>query len=162
DWILTRKRSSLHERGRESNTVAVVGEHAHDRPDRLSVLSVVEHPGETAGARSARVRMRCVPPKLACRATQASGANRRVSDQGRPRETSRRRKGVSAHECVILVGLPGAGKSTFVRSRFPDHTHVSKDTLPRHARDKQARQDAAIRTSLSAGRPVVVDNTNVT
>ena len=69
---------------------------------------------------------------------------------------------MSAPECVILVGLPGAGKSTFVRSRFPDHTHVSKDTLPRHARDKQARQDAAIRTALSTGRPVVVDNTNVT
>ena len=65
-------------------------------------------------------------------------------------------------ECVILVGLPGAGKSTFVRSRFTHYTHVSKDTFPAHARDKQARQDAAIRASLAAGRSVVVDNTNVT
>lgn len=65
-------------------------------------------------------------------------------------------------ECVILVGLPGAGKSTFARSRYPAHTHVSKDNFPPHARDKQARQDAAIRASLAAGRSVVVDNTNVT
>jgi predicted kinase len=69
---------------------------------------------------------------------------------------------VSAPECVILVGLPGAGKSTFFRSRFPGHAHVSKDAFPPHARDKQARQDAAIRASLSAGVSVVVDNTNAT
>jgi predicted kinase len=69
---------------------------------------------------------------------------------------------VSAPECVILIGLPGAGKSTFFRSRFPTYTHVSKDAFPRHARDKQARQEAAIRASLSAGVPVVVDNTHVT
>ena len=69
---------------------------------------------------------------------------------------------MTALECVILIGLPGAGKSTFFRSRFPTYTHVSKDAFPRHARDKQARQDATIRASLSAGVSVVVDNTNVT
>src|SRR5262249_12892343 len=85
-----------------------------------------------------------------------------VPNGDRAREEALRRKELSAPECVILVGLPGAGKSTFFRSRFPAHTHVSKDTFPPHARDKQARQDAAIRTSLAAGVPVVVDNTNVT
>jgi len=69
---------------------------------------------------------------------------------------------VSPPECVVLVGLPGAGKSTFYRSRFGRYTHISKDAFPRHARDKQARQDAAIRAELGAGRSVVVDNTNVT
>jgi len=69
---------------------------------------------------------------------------------------------VSAPECVVLVGLPGAGKSTFYRSRFASHTHISKDTFPPHARDKQTRQDAAIRAALAAGRSIVVDNTNVT
>lgn len=69
---------------------------------------------------------------------------------------------MSAPECVILVGLPGAGKSTLVRAQFPNHAHVSKDTLPRHARDKPSRQDAAIRAALAAGRSVVVDNTNAT
>jgi predicted kinase len=64
-------------------------------------------------------------------------------------------------ECVILVGLPGAGKSTFARARFPDHDYISKDAFPQSAKDKQARQDAAVRASLSAGRSVVVDNTNV-
>src|SRR5206468_1355278 len=38
----------------------------------------------------------------------------------------------------------------------------SKDALPLAARDKQARQDAALRSALCAGRSVVVDNTNVT
>jgi predicted kinase len=65
-------------------------------------------------------------------------------------------------ECVILVGLPGAGKSTFARARFPGHVYISKDAFPPGARDKQARQDAALRAALTAGRSAVVDNTNVT
>lgn len=65
-------------------------------------------------------------------------------------------------ECVILVGLPGAGKSTFARARFAGHVYISKDALPPGARDKQARQDAALRAALTAGRSAVVDNTNVT
>ena len=61
-----------------------------------------------------------------------------------------------------MVGLPGAGKSTFARRVFPDHEHISKDAFPPSARDKQRRQDAALRAALSAGRSVVLDNTNVT
>ncbi|HYT76560.1 MAG TPA: AAA family ATPase [Vicinamibacterales bacterium] len=63
--------------------------------------------------------------------------------------------------CVILVGLPGAGKTTFFRERLSAYEHVSKDTFPRHARNKQGRQDAALRAALSARRSTVVDNTNV-
>ena len=63
-------------------------------------------------------------------------------------------------ECVILVGLPGAGKTTFCRARYPSHEHISKDAWP-NAGNKQARQDAALRLALAAGRSVVVDNTNV-
>ena len=65
-------------------------------------------------------------------------------------------------ECVILVGLPGAGKSTLARRRFPGHECISKDAFPPSARNKAARQDALLRAALAAGRSVVVDNTNVT
>jgi predicted kinase len=62
-------------------------------------------------------------------------------------------------ECVILVGLPGAGKSTFSRDRFASHVHISKDA---YSGNKQARQDAALRQALAQGRSIVVDNTHVT
>ena len=63
-------------------------------------------------------------------------------------------------ECVILVGLPASGKSTFYRERFAaTHDHVSKDAM-RNAARPQARQQRMIAASLAAGRSVVVDNTN--
>lgn len=63
-------------------------------------------------------------------------------------------------ECVILIGLPAAGKSSFYRERFAStHDHVSKD-LMRHTRRPQRRQEQLMAQSLSRGRPVVVDNTN--
>ena len=65
-------------------------------------------------------------------------------------------------ECVILVGLPGAGKTTLYRQRFHStHEHISKDLWP-NARSKQPRQEAQLRAALAAGRSVVVDSTNVT
>jgi predicted kinase len=64
-------------------------------------------------------------------------------------------------ECVILIGLPGAGKTTFYRARFASHAHISKDAFP-NASNKQTRQDAALRQALAQGQRVVVDNTNVT
>jgi len=63
-------------------------------------------------------------------------------------------------ECVILIGLPASGKSTFFRERFAGtHDHVSKDLL-RNNRQPQRRQEQLIAASLASGRPVVVDNTN--
>jgi predicted kinase len=63
-------------------------------------------------------------------------------------------------EVVILVGLPGSGKTSFFASRFAaTHDHVSKDLLP-SARDKGARQIGLIEAALGAGRSVVVDNTS--
>jgi len=64
-------------------------------------------------------------------------------------------------EVAILVGLPGAGKSTFYRERLAaTHRHVSKDLL-QNAKSKQARQDALLREALRASQSAAVDNTNV-
>jgi predicted kinase len=61
---------------------------------------------------------------------------------------------------VILVGLPGAGKTTFFEQRFAaTHAHVSKDRLANN-RQPARQQVALIAEALAAGRSVVVDNTN--
>ena len=63
-------------------------------------------------------------------------------------------------ECVILIGLPASGKTTFYRERFAStHTHVSKDLL-RNNRRADRRQEQLIVESLARGNSVVVDNTN--
>jgi predicted kinase len=63
-------------------------------------------------------------------------------------------------ECVILIGLPAAGKTSFYRERFAgSHDHVSKD-LMRHAPRPQRREEQLVAESLASGRSVVIDNTN--
>jgi predicted kinase len=63
-------------------------------------------------------------------------------------------------ECVILIGLPAAGKSTFYRERFSGtHDHISKDLL-RNNRRPERRQEQLLLESLSGGRSLVIDNTN--
>jgi predicted kinase len=65
-------------------------------------------------------------------------------------------------ECVILIGLPGAGKTTLYRERFATtHVHVSKDLWP-NASARELRQQKMIDEALTAGSSVVVDNTNPT
>jgi predicted kinase len=65
-------------------------------------------------------------------------------------------------ELVILIGLQGAGKSTFYQERFAGtHVHISKDNF-RHDRRPARRQTMLVDEALSAGRSVVVDNTNPT
>jgi len=74
----------------------------------------------------------------------------------------RKRPDRAVPELVILIGLPGAGKTTFYRARLAaTHVHVSKD-LMRNRRDRQQRQLALIDEALAAGRSVVVDNINGT
>ena len=63
-------------------------------------------------------------------------------------------------ECVIFVGLPASGKTTFYQQRFArTHRHISKDNWPNAPR-KDERQAQLIRSALTAGISVVVDNTN--
>jgi len=65
-------------------------------------------------------------------------------------------------ECVILIGLPAAGKSTLYRDRFATtHVHISKD-LWRTAAGREARQREILDKSLAGGFSAVVDNTNPT
>ena len=59
-----------------------------------------------------------------------------------------------------MVGLQGAGKTTWVhRNLAGSHTVVSKDNWPR-ARRREARQQRVVTGLLAEGRSVVVDNTS--
>ncbi|MGY1755235.1 AAA family ATPase [Blastococcus sp. SYSU D01042] len=63
-------------------------------------------------------------------------------------------------ELVVMVGLQGAGKSTWVAEALSaTHAVVSKDHWPR-ARHREARQRRVVAGLLAEGRSVVVDNTN--
>lgn len=61
-------------------------------------------------------------------------------------------------EAVLLIGIQGAGKSTFYLRRF-FHTHVrlSLDLLRTRRRER-----ILLEACLDAGQPLVVDNTSVT
>lgn len=58
-------------------------------------------------------------------------------------------------ELVLLMGLPGAGKSTFAQRFATSHLIVSRDALGE-------RERPTIAEALAAGRSVVVDDTNAT
>lgn len=69
---------------------------------------------------------------------------------------------MNSAECVILVGLPGAGKTTFYRQYLAaTHRHISKDLWP-NASGRDARQRRALDEALGTGTSVCVDNTNPT
>lgn len=59
-------------------------------------------------------------------------------------------------EAVILIGLQGAGKSTFVRERFfATHVRINLDMLKTRNREKRF-----LATCIETRQPFVVDNTN--
>ncbi|MCT7984482.1 ATP-binding protein [Laspinema sp. A4] len=65
-------------------------------------------------------------------------------------------------EIVILMGLQGAGKSTFYRTYFAQtHALVSKDLMRNNKRPAR-RQAFLIAEHLKSGTSLVVDNTNPT
>jgi predicted kinase len=60
-------------------------------------------------------------------------------------------------EAVILIGIQGAGKTTFYQERFePTHMRISLDLLKTRYREKEL-----LRSCLADRRDFVVDNTNV-
>jgi predicted kinase len=65
-------------------------------------------------------------------------------------------------DCIILIGLPGAGKSSLYRDKFAaTHVHISKDLWP-NATKREDRQRELIEEALASGKSVVIDNTNPT
>jgi predicted kinase len=67
---------------------------------------------------------------------------------------------VTGPELVVVVGLPGSGKTTLVGALLAEgRVVVSKDHWP-HARRRDQRQLRVVEEHLAAGRSVVVDNTN--
>lgn len=59
-------------------------------------------------------------------------------------------------EAIILIGIQGAGKSTFYRQRFFDtHLRINLDMLR-----TRRREDILLRACIEAGQGFVVDNTN--
>jgi predicted kinase len=63
-------------------------------------------------------------------------------------------------ECVIFVGLPAAGKTTFYHRYFAaTHQHISKDLWP-NAPGRDARQRRLLAETIAGGSSAVVDNTN--
>lgn len=61
-------------------------------------------------------------------------------------------------EAILLIGIQASGKSTFYAQRFAaTHVRISLDVLR-----TRRREQALLAECLAAGRPFVVDNTNVT
>ena len=61
-------------------------------------------------------------------------------------------------EAIILIGIQGAGKTTFYRERFLEtHVRISLDMLR-----TRRREQLLLTACLNAGQRFVIDNTNPT
>jgi predicted kinase len=61
-------------------------------------------------------------------------------------------------EAIMLIGLPGSGKSTFYKQRFfQTHVRISLDLLKTRNRERML-----LTACLTSDQPYVVDNTNPT
>lgn len=60
-------------------------------------------------------------------------------------------------EIIVLVGIPGSGKTTLAQNSFSKYHRINLDTL--HTRSKE---DEEIANSLSSRQDLIIDNTNAT
>ena len=86
-------------------------------------------------------------------------------------------------EMVLMVGIPGCGKSTYARERLAGHLRISRDEMrgdpaevdrlawryrrevhPKNKKPKKVRRAEYILVSdaLRSGRDIVIDSTNTT
>ncbi len=63
----------------------------------------------------------------------------------------------TAKELIILVGMPGAGKTTYCKGTLPDYVRVSQDDGPRNYRGILHRLADLVGRGVSR---IVVDRTN--
>ena len=62
-------------------------------------------------------------------------------------------------EVLLMIGIPGSGKTTLSKMLFPEPRQVSLDGIPHHDRDVEY---AMIERCLREGHNVVIDDTNLT
>jgi predicted kinase len=58
---------------------------------------------------------------------------------------------------VVVTGIPGSGKSSLVKNRFPNYTRINLDTMK-----SRAKENAELLRALNCCESVVIDNTNTT
>ena len=65
--------------------------------------------------------------------------------------------GLTSMDAVILIGIQGAGKSSFYREHFCDtHVRISLDVVKTRLRERML-----LNACLKSGQPFAIDNTNV-
>jgi predicted kinase len=69
--------------------------------------------------------------------------------------------GFAEFQVILLIGLPGSGKSSFYRELLsPTHVLISKD-LMKNRRHKEKYQQKLITETLAANRSLAIDNMNL-
>jgi predicted kinase len=97
------------------------------------------------------------PPKLAKMVRKSQKTRPLKTEDGHPKAAGKERSAEAEMEAVILVGIQGAGKSTFYEERFSGtHARINLDELKTRTHEQEVFADC-----LRAKQSFVVDNTNM-